>query len=208
MTTDQAPKRGGNKRGFGGNLREEIVAAAERLLARSGSSEAVTLRAIAREAGIAAPSIYPHFPDRDAILNVVVARTFDTLAQTCRRAAAGATPGAEEVEAIGLAYVQFAREQPGRYRILFERSAANIAVPQHRYAEGITAFGLLVDAVGRARAGTSIDDAQSMLDAQTLFVAVHGIATATTALPAFPWCEQSELVHHVVSSVLGRSPGR
>ena len=209
MTIGPAPKRSGNKRGFGSNLREEIIAAADRLLATSGSSEAVTLRAIAREAGIAAPSIYPHFPDRDAILNVVVGRTFDALAQTCRHAADAASPGIGEVEAMSVAYVQFAREQPGRYRILFERSAANIALPLHRYDEGITAFGLLLDAVGHARTGTASDDQpRIMLDAQTLFVALHGIATATAALPGFPWCDQSDLVHNAVIKIVGRTSER
>jgi Bacterial regulatory proteins, tetR family len=48
---------------------------------RAGSAEAVTLRAVAREVGIAAPSIYAHFPDRDAVLMAVVVRIFDELTE-------------------------------------------------------------------------------------------------------------------------------
>ena len=51
-----------NPRGQGTRLSEDIVAGALALIERTGSAEAVTLRAVAREAGIAAPSIYAHFP--------------------------------------------------------------------------------------------------------------------------------------------------
>jgi AcrR family transcriptional regulator len=207
MTPDTGTKRSSNKRGSGGHLREEIVAAAEQLLAASGSSEAVTLRAIARQAGIAAPSIYPHFADRDAILDVVVNRAFETLARTCRDAAVGQSPGVAEIEAIATAYVGFARDHPGRYRILFERSSANIASPPRQYDEGIDAFGLLVEAVGRALLGVPADDQQPMLDAQTLFVALHGIATLPRALPAFRWLDEAALIRNAVTRIIGdRSP--
>lgn len=56
-----------NRRGQGTRLRAEILAGATQLLEDSGSEEAVTLRAIARQIGISAPSIYSHFPDREAL---------------------------------------------------------------------------------------------------------------------------------------------
>src|SRR3954453_14306660 len=68
-----------NRRGEGALLRDEIVAAAERLLEREGNEEALTLRSVAREAGIAAPSIYTHFAARDAILEAVLDMAFDRL---------------------------------------------------------------------------------------------------------------------------------
>src|SRR5271165_5817767 len=72
-------KRHRNPRGQGARLTEDIVAGALALIERTGSDEAVTLRAVAREVGIAAPSIYAHFPDRDAIIMAVVLRVFDEL---------------------------------------------------------------------------------------------------------------------------------
>ena len=62
-------------------MTEEIVSGALAIIEREGTDEAVTLRAVAREIGIAAPSIYAHFPDRDAIVLAVVARVFDELRQ-------------------------------------------------------------------------------------------------------------------------------
>jgi AcrR family transcriptional regulator len=199
-------RRKGNPRGHGSNLRAEILTSAERLLATASSRDAVTLRAIAREAGIAAPSIYPHFPDRDAILDAVVARTFVALADTCQAAARTAPRGIEAVEAISIAYVAFARENPGQYRILFERSPANIASPPHQYPEGINAFQLLVNELDEIAAKNgSAHQLQPMLDAQTIFAALHGIAALPPALPAFPWLDEATLIRNVLSRVLGRA---
>ncbi|RDG39206.1 TetR/AcrR family transcriptional regulator, partial [Streptomyces corynorhini] len=70
--------RSRNRRGEGGHLRADILAAATDLLDH-GDERAVTLRAVARRAGIAAPSIYPHFPGRSAIMLAVVGEAFAEL---------------------------------------------------------------------------------------------------------------------------------
>ncbi|MFE4174115.1 TetR/AcrR family transcriptional regulator [Streptomyces sp. NPDC056909] len=85
--------RSRNRRGEGARLRADILAAATDLLDR-GDERAVTLRAVARQAGIAAPSIYPHFPDRPAIMLAVVREAFGELSGRLRAAvdAAGDDP--------------------------------------------------------------------------------------------------------------------
>jgi len=59
---DSLPRHKRNARGQGGRLTEDIVSAALELIEREGTDEAVTLRAVAREIGIAAPSIYAISP--------------------------------------------------------------------------------------------------------------------------------------------------
>ena len=82
---DPARRRQRNARGQGARLTEDIVTGALALIERAGSDEAVTLRAVAREVGIAAPSIYAHFADRDAIVMAVTVRVFDELAEAVER---------------------------------------------------------------------------------------------------------------------------
>lgn len=199
MTAPKNPRTG--KRGPGGNVREEILLAAERLLSRPGPQSEATLRAVAREAGIAAPSIYHHFVDRDAILNTVVARSFTQLAATCAAAASAAEPGLDEVKAIADAYLRFAAEQPGRYRLLFERESTNIADPPHRYEEGLRAFSLLVTALEHVRPDAIPSRTDHMVTAQALIAGLHGIATLRPALPAFPWVDRATLVNTLIDSL-------
>ena len=82
----QHPARKPYRRGEGGKLRADILAAAAALIEETGSEQSVTLREIARRIGIAAPSIYEHFPSREAIVYAVI----DDLASQLRAAVAQA----------------------------------------------------------------------------------------------------------------------
>src|ERR1700729_2079928 len=121
------PRRQRNARGQGARLTGDIVSGALALIDRTGSDEAVTLRAVAREIGIAAPSIYAHFPDREAIVAAAVGRIFDEL--TAANAAGTNLAGDDPVDRLIAgceAYVDFGLAQPARYGVLFSgrRTAA------------------------------------------------------------------------------------
>ena len=60
-------------------LRADLLAAATALIERTGSAEAVSLRAVAREAGVTAPAVYGHFADLGALLDAVIAQGFTDL---------------------------------------------------------------------------------------------------------------------------------
>ncbi len=65
-----------NRRGEGGRLRADILAGATELLEQTGSEEAVTLRAVARQVGhLSAVDLHP-FPDREAIVDAIVDSAF------------------------------------------------------------------------------------------------------------------------------------
>jgi len=212
VSTGELSRRATNRRGQGGALRGEILDAATRLLADASARGAVTLRAIAREAGIAAPSIYRHFPDRDAILDAVVSQTFVELSHACEAAAEGAPAGAGTVEAVCRAYLDFARDHPGPYRVIFARSPADIASPPTTYPDGIAAFELLRRAVAQCDERETSTAREVTRDAQCLLAALHGLATLVPATPGFPWIGVDTAVHRLVGALavpLTRSgPGR
>jgi AcrR family transcriptional regulator len=193
-----------NKRGEGSRLRAEIVAAAARLLERTGNEDAVTLRGVAREAGISAPSIYGHFPDRDAVLDAVIDDGFARLHAAL--VGAPATPTSRAVRAVVEAYLSFAQEHPGQYRVLFGRSRAADAPSQQADVmddlHGRDAFGVLADAVASrtGRADTAFRDATAV------WVALHGYASLRESVPAFPWPAEQELVATLVERLLPPAP--
>jgi AcrR family transcriptional regulator len=121
-----APAKGGSGRrrpraaqGRGGELRQELIEAAGRLLAAAGNEEAVTLRGVAREVGVAAPSIYLHFGDREELLRAVLVDHFAKFGAALKRAVEGGHDPAERLRAGCRAYVEFARDSPGVYAVLF-----------------------------------------------------------------------------------------
>jgi AcrR family transcriptional regulator len=209
-----APRRQRNARGQGARLTEDIVTAALELIEQHGSAEAVTLRAVARQVGIAAPSIYPHFADRDAIVLAVVVRVFDELAATIQRAAEAAGPDPVDRLAAGCAaYVAYGLDHPARYAVLFVRrpaAAADYCQPvtlgpggRPVLEFGADAFALLVHGIEdcvRAGVSTSTD---VLGDATAVWVALHGTVTLRTSLPAFPWPEPDVFIRKVVLSLAG-----
>lgn len=199
--TSTTPRRTRNRRGEGGRLRGEIVAAAVRILEESSREDAVTLRAIAREVGIAAPSIYAHFSNRDEIVAAVISAAFDELeAALTARAIEGLVDPVDRLRAGCVAYLRFARERPQRYRVLFQNRRppefeAGIAVER---MVGYRAFSVLVNRIHASVAAGRSRSADSFRDATALWVALHGYATLRASVPNFPWPADEELSEQFV----------
>lgn len=100
-----------------GDLREALLAAAQELL-RHGDAAAVTLRAVAKAAGVSHTAPYHHFPSLEALLAAVAARGFDDLAAAMQGAQEPGDPGATLVGQC-VVYVAFARARPGLFRCMF-----------------------------------------------------------------------------------------
>jgi AcrR family transcriptional regulator len=205
-------RRQRNARGQGARLTEDIVSGAIALIDRAGTQEAVTLRAVAREIGIAAPSIYAHFPGREAIVMAVVTRVFDELTEAITRgvASAGQDPVSRLVAGCE-AYVAFGLEHPERYGVLFsERRIATVdyckpvpigpdGMPVLEF--GAESFALLVTSIEDCvRAGVSAST-DIVADATAVWVAMHGTITLRSTLPGFPWPDPGQFVGQFVRSL-------
>lgn len=108
------------KRGYHhGDLRSQLVVAARRLVAESGTDDFRVARA-ARLAGVSPSAPYRHFADREALLDAVAAEGFARLAAAMRVASDIHGPGTlAAVVAIGRTYVDFARAEPRVFRLMF-----------------------------------------------------------------------------------------
>ncbi len=211
LTGHNERHRAVNTRGAGNLLRDEITQAATRLLSRATSRDAVTLRAIARETGIAAPSIYRHFADRDAVLDAVVTATFQQLETVCEQAFHHAGTGIERVRSISYAYVDFAAQHRSEYRILFERAADVIesgAPSAPTYPPGIRAFRFFIDAFAQMMQEEDSDTTDPIRDAEALWAALHGIVTLIPATPGFPWAPTEVLLDHLIEKLTSRTTTR
>lgn len=165
MTTTQRLR---NRRGQGGRLRGEIVAAASALLEERGGRDAVTLRAVARQAGIAAPSIYRHFADRDAVVAGLADAAAAVLLDAVRDGLGVDGDAATRLRAACDAYVGVAVRQPEHYRVLAERWRVSVG------DAGVVP--LLVAAVEDCVDEGSSASADPAADGHALAVALHGLA--------------------------------
>ena len=205
-------RRQRNARGQGARLTNEIVAAALSLIERTGSDEAVTLRAVAREVGIAAPSIYAHFADRDAIIIAAVLQVFDELTDAIEAGVESA--GQDPVDSLvgGCeAYVKFGLEHPARYGVLFSERRLGMqdyCKPVQLRPDGkpvlefgAESFALLVQAIEDCVEAGASATTDVVADATAVWVAMHGTVTLRTSLPGFPWPDADQFVRQYVLSL-------
>lgn len=155
-------------RGVGPALRGHLVDATVELIDESEDDSRISLRAIARAAGVAAPSIYPHFPDRDAVLAAAVDQSWDQLLREILDAGAqGRTPRTALLRGCR-AYVAFAGRHPLRYALM-TRSTLETPAAQRALSVLNTALARTVDP--QARPGTPVTRGAAALSA-----ALHGLA--------------------------------
>ncbi|MEV5823180.1 TetR/AcrR family transcriptional regulator [Micromonospora harpali] len=101
-----------------GNLPHALLDAGMELLLASGEPGALSLREVARRAGVSANAPYRHYADKDALLTALAVRGYDALAE-CLSAADGAGGAAEAIPAMAEAYVRFALDRPGLFRLMY-----------------------------------------------------------------------------------------
>lgn len=101
-----------------GNLAEALLASALSLL-EEGGMEALSLRAVARKAGVSQAAPYHHFKDKRSLLAAVAAEGHRRLAATCLEFGANSSDPVVVLENMGVGYVTFAVENPNFFRLMF-----------------------------------------------------------------------------------------
>lgn len=192
------------RRGEGERLRGEIVDAALRLLAETGNTATLSLRAVAREVGVAATSIYLHFPDRDALLLEVKKQLSDRLARAELDAAesAGSHPF-DRLLAMARDYVRFGMEEPGLYHVIFSSPTLS---PKYLQMAGGYIGAEAFERVQREVAAL-IGDADSHVVTTHFWTALHGLVVLRTTRANFPWPDLDVEVEDLTRRLVGRPLG-
>lgn len=143
-----------------GALRSSLIDAALELVAES-DAEKVTLRAVARRAGVSAAAPYHHFPDKDALLAAVACDGFESLGAIQLAVLGEPGSASERLEELVRQYVLFAVSHRTHYRLMFRTVPTEVGGD-----EGVAlreaasaAFGRLSDAVREANPGLTSDEA-------------------------------------------------
>ena len=191
-----------NPRGEGARLRVELIDATARLLEASADARLLTLAAVAREAGIAAPSIYRHFADLSQLVEVVVADRFQQLDDALLSAMADHPNPTERLRACCHAYCRFGFEQPGHYQVLFNAHLGlDPARPGDRPGERV--FERLVNAVQACITAGVSRQQEAHETAVNVWVALHGIVSLHTSRPNHAWPPVDTMIDAALSGQVG-----
>jgi AcrR family transcriptional regulator len=111
-----------------GSLRQALVDAAIEILAEGGPA-ALTLTEAAKRVGVTAAAPYRHFSGRDDLMAELARRGFELFGERIETAWDEGRPDAKTaMRRMGVAYLKFAREEPGLYSAMFG-AAATLAAP-------------------------------------------------------------------------------
>lgn len=147
-----------------GDLRNALLSAAREILEEKSLAE-LSLRAVARRAGVSHAAPYRHFPNHEALLVEIAIEGFVALKEEialASRVSGSATT--DTIAAIGAAYMRFVARRPAQARLMFG--------PQLPNRDQFPALGAAADAVG-AEIGAAVRDNALGLG---VWAAVHGLA--------------------------------
>jgi AcrR family transcriptional regulator len=148
-----------------GDLRAVILAEAARLVAERGADQ-VSLRELARDAGVSHAAPAHHFTDRRGLFTALATQGFGLLAD----ALVGARPRFADA---ALAYVRFAIEHPGHYQVMFNSSLVDSSDPALAAARAASGAELARGVATLKDPNANADPAGAQLAAWSL---VHGFS--------------------------------
>lgn len=199
------PARQRNPRGQGDRLRDEIIEAASRLMA-DPASPPLTLRAVAREVGVAATSVYLHFDDIASLVLAVAERRFGELVRLQDQVADSARTALDRLRAGSLAYCEFGLAHPGHYQVMFGSPLPfTDSVPVEQmpgYAVFQQLIGVVAECIGRPG-----EDPESFLTATLIWQQLHGTVSLRISRTRFPWPPLPQTVAEVVDRIVARAGG-
>lgn len=113
-----------------GDLSRALVQAGRRILEKEGPA-ALSLRAVAREAGVSPAAPYHHFKDKCDLMAAVANEGWHELGVAVAEARAQAGDARHGLSEIGVAYVTFARKNPALYRVMYDSACDREDMPAH-----------------------------------------------------------------------------
>jgi AcrR family transcriptional regulator len=176
-----------------GALHGALLEAAERVLERDGLA-GLTLRAVAREAGVSHAAPTHHFGDLTGLVSELAAIGYRQFSAAMTAAAATGTSLTEKATARAKAYVAFAQAHPGMYGLMFRAERLDMKRPSLHEAANAS-FAGLAGAIGASRHEQISEQALS-LDQAAAIVRSWSLLHGFTML----------LLDDRLSDVLRRSP--
>jgi AcrR family transcriptional regulator len=197
-----------NARGEGDRLRDEIIDASIKVLAVLAPDEPFSLRAVAREAKIAAPSIYIHFANMNALLLAVLQKLLQeqvAIRADAEEKAALAGGGAwERLLARSMAAVAFGLKHPGHYKVLYEGRVVprlnNPRLEEFSRPAQVRAVELIREIPVAKGARRVCDDPHRL--ALLLWSGLHGIISLRINKPTLQWPDTTELVEQMTRAII------
>jgi AcrR family transcriptional regulator len=162
-----------------GNLRTALLAQAERTVREHGVQQ-LSLRELAREAGVSHGAPRRHFPDRQALLDALAETGFARLGSELRGAADSAGEDFEpRLQATAAAYVRFATRDAALLELMFAGKQRQPSGTLHEAAD--RAFSVVLELIEQGQAEGALEPSVPERIGLILLATLQGLATLLTS---------------------------
>ena len=177
-----------------GDLRQAIMLSARALIAEKGL-DALSIRQVAKGAGVSPGAPYHHFKDKTELITALAQESLERLEQTSVEAIKDLENPQEKLETLGLTYIYFALEHPNEFKLMFGDGPEALfarADPSQAHV-----FRVLLTVVSEL--GLSEDKVlETSIKAWSL---VHGLATLLQG-PLKPLTQDSKYMNELLKNIL------
>lgn len=157
-----------------GQLPQTLESAAIKLLDTMPAHE-ISLREVARAAGVSHNAPYHHFTNRLGLLQTLAESSMRQLLDAVQEAVASAQSPAQALRKGGAAYISFAVERPHAFNAVYDPTVCVPGSPSEKMAPLIEA---LESALFEASTEAGLD---STADAHALWALIHGLGVLSAA---------------------------
>jgi AcrR family transcriptional regulator len=158
------------------DLKAQVLEASVALIAEAGVA-GLSMREVARRAGVSHQAPYHWFPDKESILAALVTRGFTELADRMLEAEGGRGGVGKRLAAAGRAYVDFALERPVYFRLMFRPELVNLARFPEAQEAGQRAYAVLERLVTERLSGKRTSPATIAAMVSLHWSVVHGLSS-------------------------------
>lgn len=157
-----------------GDLRQALLAAALVIL-ETKDAKSLSLREVARQAGVSHTAPYRHFADKAALLAAVAEEGFIGFGEYLQAAVVEAQP-LESLQATGVAYVRYALDHPTHFRVMFSHFPADVPSDSNLSSVSKGTFQILVDVITAGQEAGVMKAGDPHFLALGQWSMVHGLA--------------------------------
>jgi AcrR family transcriptional regulator len=159
-----------------GDLRRAVIDTALQLIAEQGIAS-LTLREIAHRVGVSRMAPYRHFENKAVLLAVLAQEGFQAMYIHLQSALAkSASDPLERLQAIGVAYIFYAVENPVHYRVMFDPTLSDRTIYPFLYETAVKNFECLVQVLVECQQAELIRAGDPQELAQIHWSLVHGLS--------------------------------
>lgn len=190
------------------SLREDILEVSRTLLVKNGFGK-MSMRKIAKRAGVSATSIYLHFQNKDELLLGLIESSIAKLAGALEKNLSDSDDSITKLEKMSQAFVDFALDNPQEYEIIYMvRPEEMPKFPKEKFQQIRKIYELLADIIaeGKRKGVLMVDD--PLMSAYMIWAQLHGVASVIisrrldTRIPSDEFISQS--VDHIIQGFISQ----